>query len=201
MGLEYIIENFDQLIIYFVPASIFLFTFKIISREAPNTKLFSPETVVLSYGMTSVVRFFYPESNVFFILVLAAAAGIFCALVKNSRTFEVLIRKTLKKVYWTNVWHGITDYKHGDYLHLFIEGSDISYRGAYRSDYKDDDGHTWLILSNYRMFRGYDIAGDGGDSLVTIEDFREDDTKRIAIDTSKVCRAAIRYHDDSVKIK
>ena len=201
MDLQYLIENFDKLIIYFIPASAFMLTYKLFVRYSSQNKLLSVETIVLSYIMTSVIRCFIPGASVVTILAIALIAGVICAFIKNSMWVEERFKKKLQKVYWDNIWYGITDYKYGTYLHVYVDGTDISYRGAFRDDYTDDAGHRWIVLSNYRMFKEYDVAGENEGSLVTIEDFREDDTKRIAIDTTKVCRAAIRYHDDSVKIK
>lgn len=200
MDLEYLIENFDKLIIYFIPASVFMLSYRIFVRYAANTKLLSAETVVLSYVMTSVIRFLYPQASILVILVIAFAAGIAFACLKNTECVEKFFKKRLNKIYWDNIWYGITDYKHGCYLHVFLEGADISYRGAFRDDYKDDAGHTWIVLSNYRMFKGYDEAGEDGTTLKILEDFREDDTKRVAIDTSKILRFSIRYSEESVKI-
>lgn len=201
MDLQYLIENFDNLIIYFIPASAFMLTFKLFARYSSQTKLLSAETIVLSYIMTSVIRYFNPSASVVAILAIALIAGIICALIKNSRWVEEQFKKKFQKVYWDNIWYGITDYKYGTYLHVYIDGTDISYRGAFRDDYTDEAGHRWIVLSNYRMFKGFDESGENSENLITVEDFRKDDTKRVAIDTTKVCRAEIRYHKDSVKIK
>lgn len=200
MDLQYLIENLDKILIYFVPASVFMASYQIIVRYSDDVKIFSAGSVVLSYVMTTIIRAVWPAASTQAILAIAFIAGAIFALIKNSRVAETFFKKKLQKVYWGNVWYGITDYEHGTYLHVYVDGTDISYRGAFRDDYKDDEGHTWIVLSNYRMFKGFDDNGDNGDGLITLEDYRQDDTKRVAIDTTKVSRVSMRYSKDSVKI-
>lgn len=200
MDLQYLIENLDKILIYFVPASVFMASYQIIVRYSDDVKIFSAGSVVLSYVMTTIIRAVWPAASTQAILAIAFIAGAIFALIKNSRVTETFFKKKLQKVYWGNVWYGITDYEHGTYLHVYVDGTDISYRGAFRDDYKDDEGHTWIVLSNYRMFKGFDDNGDNGDGLITLEDYRQDDTKRVAIDTTKVSRVSMRYSKDSVKI-
>ena len=154
----------------------------------------------LRYERTTVIRLLDPQAEIMVIMVIASVSGIVGAGRKNEEFVEKFFKKRLNKIYWDNIWYGITDYKHGCYLHVFLEGTDISYRGAFRDDYNDDSGHTWIVLSNYRMFKGYDEAGENGTTLSILEDFKGDDTKRIAIDTSKISRFSIRYSQNSVKI-
>lgn len=196
MDWEYLLNNLDKIIIYFIPASSFMIAYGLIAHYTKEFKIFSAEIIVISYIIAHVLQFLIPSITTFGIVIIAFILGILAGLIKNSEKYETFYKKYFHKVYNDNVWYGISDFKHGCYIQTFLENSDISYRGSFRDDYKDSNGTIWIVISNYMMYRGYDT-----DKCKIIEDYSGDDTRRIVLDTSKISRVSVHYSSKSVKIK
>lgn len=196
MDFKWLLDNIDTVISVFVPASAFMIGYAFVAHYSTKPKIFSAETVVCSYLITTGIAHFWPWANTFYIVFGCFLVGILAGVLKNCVWFEAAYKKVFHKVYNDNVWYGISDYKHGCYVHVFLDGPEISYRGMLRDDYTDTLGNTWIVLSNYIMYRNYD-----GGECCAIENFTKDDTREIALNTAKINRASIHYSQKSHKIK
>lgn len=52
MNIEYLINNLDQIMIYFIPATVFMVAYRLTARYSAPRELFSANTVIWSYVLT-----------------------------------------------------------------------------------------------------------------------------------------------------
>ena len=188
MDIKYLIEHIDTIISYFLPASMFMFTYKLTAHYAKNIKVISVETVLYSFLITAFARKISPSIDIVAICLSCLIAGFLSGLLKNNTSFEKWYRGTFKKVYNDNIWYGITDFEKGCYIKAFLDDK-ISYYGVFKDDYSDGK-NTWIIISEFVKYNGSEV----------IEDFSVDKTRQVAIDTSRITHVEIKYAKDSHKI-
>lgn len=195
MNIEYLINNLDQIMIYFIPATVFMVAYRLTARYSAPRELFSANTVIWSYVLTVGLRWFWPNISIPIIIAVSFALGFFGGIVRNSGFVAFLLDKVFYKSLDEDVWYAISDFKKGTTLRVYLDDSDISYQGYFTEDHKSEDGHRWIVLTNYKKFVGNESHTDE-----PLFDYKEDNTRKIVLDTTKISRAEIKYPRNSCKI-
>lgn len=194
-NIQFIIENLDKIMVYFIPASIFMVAYHLTARYSSKTTIFSIDTIVGSYVLTSTFRWIYPSIDILMITIVSFVLGFLSGIIRNSRLLTFLLDKLFYKTLDEDVWYAISDFKKGTILRVYLNNSSVSYRGYFTEDHKSEDGHRWIVLTNYRKYDNSELHED-----VPILDYKDDDTRKILLDTSTISRVEIKYPSGSSKI-
>ncbi len=195
MNIEYIVNHLDQIMVYFVPATVFMIAYRLTARYSTPRELFSVNTVIWSYILTVGLRWIYPSISIPLIIATSFALGFLGGVVRNSGAVAFLLDKFFYKSLDEDVWYAISDFKKGTTLRVYLNDSDISYQGYFTEDHKSEDGHRWIVLTNYKKFVGSESHADE-----PLFDYKEDDARKIVLDTTKISRVEIKYPKNSSKI-
>lgn len=195
MNIEYILENLDKIMVYFVPATVFMFAYKLTARYSAKRDIFSATTIIWSYVLTVVLRSVYPQISILAILAFPFAFGFVGGILRNSEFVSCILDQFFYKTLEEDVWYAISDFEKGTTLRVYLSDSDVSYRGYFTEDHKSEDGRQWIVLTNYKKYQGSESHADE-----PIFDYKEDDTRKIALDTAKISRVEIKYPKNSSKI-
>lgn len=195
MDIKYIIENLDGLMIYFIPASIFVMAYHLTARYSLKKSLFSANTVIGSYVIVSGLKWVYPQISSVMIIIISFVSGFLVGIIRNSRLTAFVMDKMFYKTLDEDVWYAISDFKKGTILRVYLNNSPVSYRGYFTEDHKSEDGHRWILLTNYKKYNGSEEHEDE-----PILDYKQDDTRKILLDTTNISRVEIKYPTGSSKI-
>lgn len=195
MNIEYILENLDKIMVYFVPATVFMFAYKLTARYSAKRDIFSATTIIWSYVLTVVLRSVYPQISILAILAFSFAFGFVGGILRNSEFVSCILDQFFYKTLEEDVWYAISDFEKETTLRVYLSDSDVSYRGYFTEDHKSEDGRQWIVLTNYKKYQGSESHADE-----PIFDYKEDDTRKIALDTAKISRVEIKYPKNSSKI-
>lgn len=191
LDLKYVIENLDNIVAFFTPASVFIFSYGLFANYSKKIAIFSPETVICSFLINMIANSIRPGISFAMLHLVCLFAGGIVGYLKNLPSVEAWIRRNLNKVYNDDLWYGIADFQLGCYIEVFLKNTTKSYYGVFKDDYMHN-GSMWITLS---AFTEYDNGMKNEK-----KSFADDQTRHIAINTDDIARVEIRYSKDSIKI-
>ncbi|WFA10348.1 hypothetical protein [Tissierella sp. Yu-01] len=168
-----------------------------IGNKANDYKHVLFNSIIISYGINSILGIFVSQENKWFPLV-AVSMAVFISIIiiktieegwLRDIAFKFNLYKTAKK----DLLSDIVDSKLGMWLYVYLDDEQIIYLGKL-TNYEDvtEDNHRYILLSEYSCY-SYD-----GTELKINDD---DNTKCVLINILNITRIEMIYDVESKKIK